>query len=88
MRLSSSFPVVLAILRKDVRTEVRTRQMISSMFVFAVLVLWSSTSPSSSTRYAPSSSVRESYGLPSCSRRRSGSTGASPSRERTGVSRA
>ena len=39
MRLSSSFPVVLAILRKDVRTEVRTRQMISSMFVFAVLVL-------------------------------------------------
>jgi heme exporter protein B len=31
--------VVLAILRKDVRTEVRTRQMISSMFVFAVLVL-------------------------------------------------
>jgi heme exporter protein B len=36
---STSFPVVLAILRKDVRTEVRTRQMISSMFVFAVLVL-------------------------------------------------
>lgn len=35
----SSYPVVLAILRKDVRTEVRTRQMISSMFVFAVLVL-------------------------------------------------
>jgi heme exporter protein B len=34
-----SLPVVLAILRKDVRTEVRTRQMISSMFVFAVLVL-------------------------------------------------
>lgn len=34
-----SYPVVLAILRKDVRTEVRTRQMISSMFVFAVLVL-------------------------------------------------
>jgi len=34
-----SFPVVLAILRKDVRTEVRTRQMVSSMFVFAVLVL-------------------------------------------------
>jgi heme exporter protein B len=30
---------MLAILRKDVRTEVRTRQMISSMFVFAVLVL-------------------------------------------------
>ena len=39
MRVSSSLPVVLAILRKDVRTEVRTRQMISSMFVFAVLVL-------------------------------------------------
>lgn len=39
LRASSSFPVVLAILRKDVRTEVRTRQMISSMFVFAVLVL-------------------------------------------------
>lgn len=36
---SRSLPVVLAILRKDVRTEVRTRQMISSMFVFAVLVL-------------------------------------------------
>jgi heme exporter protein B len=36
---STSLPVVLAILRKDVRTEVRTRQMISSMFVFAVLVL-------------------------------------------------
>jgi len=36
---SSSYPVILAILRKDVRTEVRTRQMISSMFVFAVLVL-------------------------------------------------
>jgi heme exporter protein B len=35
----SSLPVVFAILRKDVRTEVRTRQMISSMFVFAVLVL-------------------------------------------------
>lgn len=35
----SSYPVILAILRKDVRTEVRTRQMISSMFVFAVLVL-------------------------------------------------
>jgi heme exporter protein B len=31
--------VVLAILRKDVRTEMHTRQMISSMFVFAVLVL-------------------------------------------------
>ena len=39
MRSSSSLPVVLAILRKDVRTEIRTRQMISSMFVFAVLVL-------------------------------------------------
>ena len=39
MRSSTSLPVVLAILRKDVRTEVRTRQMISSMFVFAVLVL-------------------------------------------------
>ena len=39
MRPSGSLPVVLAILRKDVRTEVRTRQMISSMFVFAVLVL-------------------------------------------------
>jgi heme exporter protein B len=36
---SGSLPAVLAILRKDVRTEVRTRQMISSMFVFAVLVL-------------------------------------------------
>jgi heme exporter protein B len=36
---SSSLPVVAAIVRKDVRTEVRTRQMISSMFVFAVLVL-------------------------------------------------
>jgi len=35
----SSYPAILAILRKDVRTEVRTRQMISSMFVFAVLVL-------------------------------------------------
>ncbi len=35
----SSFPVVLAILRKDVRNEIRTWQMISSMFVFAVLVL-------------------------------------------------
>jgi heme exporter protein B len=34
-----SLPVVLAILRKDVRNELRTRQMISSMFVFAVLVL-------------------------------------------------
>jgi heme exporter protein B len=31
--------VILAILRKDVKTEVRTRQMVSSMFVFAVLVL-------------------------------------------------
>jgi heme exporter protein B len=39
MRSSRSLPVVLAILRKDVRTEVRTRQMIASMFVFAVLVL-------------------------------------------------
>jgi heme exporter protein B len=39
VRGSGSLPVVLAILRKDVRTEVRTRQMISSMFVFAVLVL-------------------------------------------------
>ena len=39
MRQSGSLPVVLAILRKDVRMEVRTRQMISSMFVFAVLVL-------------------------------------------------
>ncbi|MGH9392485.1 MAG: heme exporter protein CcmB, partial [Vicinamibacteria bacterium] len=39
MSPSSSLPVVLAILRKDVRTEIRTRQMISSMFVFAVLVL-------------------------------------------------
>jgi heme exporter protein B len=36
---SGSFPVALAIFRKDVRTEVRTRQMVSSMFVFAVLVL-------------------------------------------------
>jgi heme exporter protein B len=39
VRLSSSLAVVIAILRKDVRTEVRTRQMISSMFVFAILVL-------------------------------------------------
>jgi heme exporter protein B len=39
VRGSGSLPVVLAILRKDVRTEVRTQQMISSMFVFAVLVL-------------------------------------------------
>ncbi len=39
MRSSSSYPAILAILRKEVRTEVRTRQMISSMFVFAVLVL-------------------------------------------------
>lgn len=39
MRSPSSLPLMLAILRKDVRTEVRTRQMISSMFVFAVLVL-------------------------------------------------
>jgi heme exporter protein B len=39
MRSPSSLPLILAILRKDVRTEVRTRQMISSMFVFAVLVL-------------------------------------------------
>ncbi len=39
MRSSKWLPVVLAILQKDVRTEVRTRQMISSMFVFAVLVL-------------------------------------------------
>jgi heme exporter protein B len=31
--------VVAAILRKDVRNELNTRQMISSMFVFAVLVL-------------------------------------------------
>jgi heme exporter protein B len=31
--------VVAAIVRKDVRTELNTRQMISSMFVFAVLVL-------------------------------------------------
>ena len=31
--------VVFAILAKDVRTEMHTRQMISSMFVFAVLVL-------------------------------------------------
>lgn len=31
--------VVLAIFRKDVRTEMHTRQMVSSMFVFAVLVL-------------------------------------------------
>jgi heme exporter protein B len=31
--------VVLAIVAKDVRTEMHTRQMISSMFVFAVLVL-------------------------------------------------
>lgn len=31
--------VVLAILRKDVKTEIHTRQMVSSMFVFAVLVL-------------------------------------------------
>ncbi len=31
--------VVLAILRKDVRNEMHTRQMVSSMFVFAVLVL-------------------------------------------------
>jgi heme exporter protein B len=38
-RSSGSFPVALAIFRKDVRTEVRTRQMVSSMFVFAVLVL-------------------------------------------------
>lgn len=36
---SGAFPAVLAIFRKDVRTEVRTRQMVSSMFVFAVLVL-------------------------------------------------
>ncbi len=36
---SGSFPVALAIFRKDVRTEARTRQMVSSMFVFAVLVL-------------------------------------------------
>ncbi len=36
---SGSLPAVLAIFRKDVRTEVRTRQMVSSMFVFAVLVL-------------------------------------------------
>ena len=39
MSPGGSLPVVLAILRKDVRTELRTRQMISSMFVFAVLVL-------------------------------------------------
>jgi len=39
MRSPTSLPLILAILRKDVRTEVRTRQMISSMFVFAVLVL-------------------------------------------------
>jgi heme exporter protein B len=31
--------VVLAVLRKDVTTEIHTKQMISSMFVFAVLVL-------------------------------------------------
>jgi heme exporter protein B len=31
--------VILAIVRKDVRTELRSRQMVSSMFVFAVLVL-------------------------------------------------
>ena len=31
--------VVLAILSKDLRAELRTRQMVSSMFVFAVLVL-------------------------------------------------
>ena len=36
---SGTFPVALAIFRKDVRTEARTRQMVSSMFVFAVLVL-------------------------------------------------
>jgi heme exporter protein B len=37
---SADFPrVVLAIFRKDVRTELHTREMISSMFVFAVLVL-------------------------------------------------
>ncbi|HEY7819442.1 MAG TPA: heme exporter protein CcmB [Vicinamibacteria bacterium] len=34
-----SFTVILAIVRKDVRTELRSRQMVSSMFVFAVLVL-------------------------------------------------
>jgi heme exporter protein B len=34
-----SVTVVLAIVRKDVRTELRSRQMVSSMFVFAVLVL-------------------------------------------------
>lgn len=39
MSPGGSLPVVLAILRKDVRNELRTRQMISSMFVFAVLVL-------------------------------------------------
>ncbi len=39
MSSSRSLEVVLAILRKDLRTEIRTRQMISSMFVFAVLVL-------------------------------------------------
>ena len=34
------FPrVVLAILRKDVRRELRTKEMVSSMFVFAVLVV-------------------------------------------------
>ena len=31
--------VVLAILRKDVRKELRTKEIVSSMFVFAVLVL-------------------------------------------------
>jgi heme exporter protein B len=34
-----SVTLVLAIVRKDVRTELRSRQMVSSMFVFAVLVL-------------------------------------------------
>jgi heme exporter protein B len=31
--------VIMAIFRKDVKTEMHTRQMVSSMFVFAVLVL-------------------------------------------------
>lgn len=39
-RRGGDFPrVVLAIFLKDVRTELHTREMISSMFVFAVLVL-------------------------------------------------
>ena len=37
--MSSYLRVVLAILQKDVRKELRTKEIVSSMFVFAVLVL-------------------------------------------------